>query len=54
MRHMPPGVEHAMLGEDAAGGDKVVDQRGVDGAGGGNGSGHGCHPFLYILFEGGH
>ena len=33
--HMAPGVEHAVLGEDAACGDEVLDQRGIDGAGGG-------------------
>ena len=33
-RHMAPGVEHAVLGQDAARGDEVVDQRGIDRTGG--------------------
>ena len=31
---VPPGVEHAVLGQNAAGGNEVVDQRGIDRAGG--------------------
>ena len=34
---MTPGVEHPMLGQDAARGDQIVDDRGIDRAAGGNG-----------------